>query len=348
MPIKNVITTGAEFTPRTDPVLEQRIQKDFVEIKTPSAKMLNVAKKKKITDGKLYTYASYTSAPPKVNAHLEVTGLEPSPAVEYQTVSNALQILKTDVMVSHTMQAAARTDGKTTMAAEIVMKKQEHDNDLDYAIMKIGANPTDKKEVKKSFLSDYTIAIDNTQAGVMKGLGSLVANGAKNFVNGRQGNIIAFDDKSDWTGKPTQLKAMHLDYMARVLNESGITPNKLFLGADLKEAFNHEMARIFKHDTKLVNNIESYANSYSPNIELILYHLLSEAYSLEDVVIMGDFSFFELCYLINTNIQNVITDKTAISKRIFTQATIALRNHKSIVIGVGLKGLDKKAPVTKP
>lgn len=348
MAIKNVITTGAGYTPRTDPVLKQEIQKDFLQIKTSETKLLNLCKRKQITDGKLYTYASYTLGKPKDNAQLEVTGLDPSPSTEYKTFSNALQILKTDVMVSDTMQAAARTDGKTTMSAEIVIKKQEHDRDLEVALLKCVGDTTNMTTFRQGLLAPYTVAVDNTVAGRCASIFNLVAGGEPAFVNGKRGNIVAFDSKQDWTGTPTQLSTDHIDYMSRILNENGIIPNKMLIGADLKEAFNHEMARMFRNDKKLINNITSYENNYSGDIGVELYNFLSEPYGLSDVVIMGDFSFLELCYLINTTIKNVITDKTAISKRIFTQMTLALRNHKSIVIGVGLKGLPKKTAGNRP
>lgn len=334
---KNIVSTGEFVGKSGNLTLEEAINRKIPLIGAKENLIINEMGKINTGNPITYSYVSKTKAKPAENKQMEVTGLTPKPQINYTSRHNCLQIVKTDIMVSKSAQHATRIDKAKTLAEEIKIKKLEHDSDIELNnVWNIFADA----DIKKAVFKDPVPSANNQVAGECAGLFYHLANGATAFVKGRRGNVFAFDDAHNWTGKPTKITKEHITAMTKALRmEGGIKAKVIMVGANLKEGLNEVLTRIGKtEDVYYVDDVKYYGNSFSNKMEIRLYDYLSDEYGLGDVILIGDLSYFKYISYIATSLEKVTTDKTAIASRLYTQMTTALLNPKSLALGVGLSG----------
>lgn len=276
-----------------------------------------------------HSWLTDTLGAPKKNANAEITGLEEDTQNTVQKTSNALQIFKTEIMISEALMHAKQYGGNE-MSYQTGKKAKEHKMDMEYALFGLGRDTDVKKSVFKEFVQG-----NGTKAGEMAGLFYYIAKGETAFTNGKRGNVLAFDASGDWKGKASALDEAKLNQILQVIWDSGATPKDVFIGASLKNAINKLASRMLGNEKKYNSTITSLETDFGV-INFHLHRLLSDRYGLNDVLIAGDFEYMKHGLFISTKIDEVVTDKTAQAKRFYTQSTLEVRNADAFAIGVGL------------
>ncbi|AQW81368.1 SU10 major capsid protein [Campylobacter pinnipediorum] len=269
-------------------------------------------------------------ADPKKNAQKEISDFDETMKSTKQQQTNAVQIFKTEVAVSRTMQAV-KTYGGKELENETGKRAKEHKLDMEYALFGLGRN----SDVKTSVFKEPTLRTDDA-AGEMAGIFHYIAKGEKNFSGGRRGNVFAFDSTQNWTGAKTVLTEEELNQILQSIWDKGATPKDVFIGANLKRAINKMATRQFGNEKKLNTMVTSLETDFGV-VNFRLHRFLSAKYELDDVLIAGDFSFMKMGLLIPTEITDVTTSKTAKQKRFYTEGCLEVRNADAFAIGVGLK-----------
>lgn len=293
---------------------------------TPLLSMIGTTNITGISD----SWITDTLAQPKKNAHLEISGFDETPKSTKQKSSNHVQIFKTEVAVSDSMQAV-KTYGGSEMAHQVGKKAREHKLDIEHALFGLGRD----SDAKKSVFKAPTLRDDST-TGEMAGLFYFAAKGASSFSAGRRGNVLAFDDSKDWSGEATELNENVLHEILQSIYDSGATPRDVFIGAELKQAINRIATRQIGNEKKA----NLYLSTLETDFGVINFHLhrfLSKQYGLGDTLIAGDFNYVKHSLLIPTTLKDIPTDKTAKHKRYYTESTLRVTNADALSIAVGLK-----------
>ncbi|ASM38499.1 MAG: DUF5309 family protein [Campylobacter sputorum] len=225
-----------------------------------------------------------TLAEPKKNAQLEISGFENASKSTKQKRSNAVQIFSTSIMISNTMKVVA-TYGGNELSHETTKKTKEHKRDIEFALLGLGRDSDVKKSVFKA-----PLLRDETTPAEMAGLFYYVSKGANAFLNGKKGNVLAFDDAGNWSGEATELTEKELSEILQTIWDSGATPKDVFIGAGLKKAINKLASRQFGNEKSINTSVVSLDTDFG-KVNFRMHRYLSEKYGLNDVLIAGDFSF---------------------------------------------------------
>jgi len=273
---------------------------------------------------------------PKKNAQLEISDFSGGDASTKQKTSNSVQIFTNEVQVSKTMTAVSTYGGKE-LEHEVGKKAKEHGLDLEYAMFGLGRDANVKTSVFKA-------PVDRTDvvAGEMAGFFYFLAKGDTSFSSNARGNVLAFDTAGDWTDEnpgTNDFTVLDEDILGQILQpiwDAGETPKDVYIGADLKRAINKIATRQFGNEKHVNSSVVSLDTDFGI-VNFRLHRYLSAKYGLGDVLLAGNFEYAKNGLLIPTDLEDVITSKTAKSKRYYTECTLEVRNADAFSAGVGLK-----------
>lgn len=272
---------------------------------------------------------------PSKNAKLEVSDFVGDTKSTKQKTTNAVQIFTEDVMVSKSMQQIATYGGKE-MAHEVAKKGKKHALDLEYSFFGLGRDA----DIYTSVFKAPTTRTDSV-AGEAAGIFHYAAKGATSFSNGRRGNVFAFDADGDWKAGSVDdtlatLTETEMNEVLQAIWDAGETPKDIYVGANLKKAFNAMVTRQLGNESHSNRRVVSLETDFG-TVNIHLHRYLSDAYGLGDVFIAGNFDYLKFGTLINTTLETVPTSKTADARRYYTEATWEVRNADAFAIGTGLK-----------
>jgi hypothetical protein len=271
---------------------------------------------------------------PTRSPKLEISDFTGADKSTKQLRSNSVEIFIDEVMVSRTMQAV-KTYGGKELEYELSKRVKSHKKRLEQMILGIGRNASAKVSV---FLAPITRT--DTVAGEAAGLFYFLAKGATAFTTGttegRRGNIIAFDEDMDWTGDNQELTWERFNQILQNVYDGGATPKDIYVGSNLKARINDFVTRQLTNEKKTVQTITSIETDFG-TVNILMSRFLADQFGLGDVLIAGDFEYVKDGLLIPTELNDVPTSKTAKQKRIYTEATLVVRNADALAIGVGLK-----------
>lgn len=269
-------------------------------------------------------------AAPKHNAQLEISDYGDAAVGTKQKTSNHAQIFTSKIEVSRSMQKA-RHYGGNEVAHQMGKIAKEHKNDIEFALLGLGRDADNKVSVFKA----PTIR-DAATPGEMAGIFHYVSKAAADFVDGRRGNVFAFDASKNWKGAASAFTIDKLHQVLQSIWEKGGTPRDVLIGAELKKAINAFATRQFGNEKAVNNKVVSLETDFG-TVNFRLHRYLSAAYGLGDCFIAGDFSYAKNGLYIPTEVKELPATKTAIVKAYYTECALEVRNADAFAIGVGLK-----------
>lgn len=266
---------------------------------------------------------------PKYNAHLEITGFDTTAASTKQKTENAIQIFKDEVFVSDSMQKIA-TYGGNELAHETGKVGKEHAKDLEYSFFGLGRDAN----AQLSVFEAPTVRTDSV-AGETAGIFHFLAKGDAAFVGNKRGNVIS-SAATSWNAIPQVLTWDAFNAILQVIYDNGATPKDVYVGAELKKAINAFVTRQLGNESMANKRITTLETDFG-TVNIMMHRYLSAAHGLGDVVLAGDFDFAKFGTLIDTNLKDVVTDKTGTAKRFYTEGCWEISNADAFAAGVGYK-----------
>lgn len=270
---------------------------------------------------------------PTRTAHSEVSNFETTTtSSQKQSTSNAVEIFKTELLISKTM-TKVKAYGGSELEHETFKKGKEHKKLLELMILGLNRDTDAKKSVFKE-----PVIRTSTENGQAAGLFYYLAKSEKAFnaTTGKQGNIFAHDSAKNWTGTATELNWEKLNTILQSIYDAGETPKDIFVGPTLKAKINTFVTRQYSNETTYTEKVTALETDFG-TVNIKLSRFLSEKTGLADTLIAGNFEYAKVGLLYPTELADVATDKTAIAKRYYTEATLEVRNADAFAIGVGLK-----------
>lgn len=304
----------------------------------------------------------------------EVSGFTGGTKPSTQRLDNATEIFKHEDFIS---QAAKDTvtygaSEQSLMDRDLVLK---HKKTMEQAILGIGrtvitgtsnyvytpldADPSIARKMSliaapKFRSGDGTNAADASQ---MAGIFHYLANTGKlqseidsgnfrdlqDWSNKWLGNIKTFDSAGDMTGTKTTIDRKHINELIRKMTDYGVKPINgafdLYCGGDLLETITDmykDLRRGTMQDKEIGYQVEVIITPFGK--ARIQYHQdFNAANGLDDVLLIGNFSYAQKSFLTDTYKTNPSSDTTADLVRYYSDMTLAIRNAFAFSAGFGLK-----------
>jgi hypothetical protein len=304
----------------------------------------------------------------------EVSGFTGGTKPSTQRLDNATEIFKHEDFIS---QAAKDTvtygaSEQSLLDRDLVLK---HKKTMEQAILGIGRTvitgtsnyvytPLDADPAiaaKMSLISapkfrsgDGTNAADASQ---MAGIFHYLANTGKlqseidsgsfrdlqDWTDKWLGNIKTFDSAGDMSGTKTTIDRKHIHELIRKMTDYGVKPINgafdLYCGGDLLETITDmykDNRRTTMTDKEIGYQVETIITPFGK--ARIQYHQdFNSANGLDDVLLVGNFSYAQKSYLTDTYKSNPSSDATADLVRYYSDMTLAVRNAFAFAAGFGLK-----------
>ena len=304
----------------------------------------------------------------------EVSGFTGGTKPSTQRLDNATEIFKHEDFIS---QAAKDTvtygaSEQSLMDRDLVLK---HKKTMEQAILGIGrtvitgtsnytytpldADPSIAGKMSliaapKFRSGDGTNAADASQ---MAGIFHYLANTGKlqseidsgnfrdlqDWSNKWLGNIKTFDSAGDMTGTKTTIDRKHINELIRKMTDYGVKPVNgafdLYCGGDLLETITDmykDLRRGTMQDKEIGYQVEVIITPFGK--ARIQYHQDFNAVNgLDDVLLVGNFSYAQKSFLTDTYKTNPSSDTTADLVRYYSDMTLAIRNAFAFSAGFGLK-----------
>ncbi len=163
------------------------------------------------------------------------------------------------------------------------------------------------------------------------------------FKTGWLGNIKAFDASKNWKGAKTSITKKHINLLIRKMIDAGVKPDNgafdLYAGGDLTEAIAELYSSTRRSDMKdkeigymveiIVTQFGKARIHYMPEF--------NDVNGLDDVILMGNFTYAGKSYLSETRKSNPATNETAELLRYYSDLTLEVNNAYAFTAGVGLK-----------
>ena len=304
----------------------------------------------------------------------EVSGFTGGTKPSTQRLDNATEIFKHEDFIS---QAAKDTvtygaSEQSLMDRDLVLK---HKKTMEQAILGIGrtvitgtsnytytpldADPSIAGKMSliaapKFRSGDGTNAADASQ---MAGIFHYLANTGKlqseidsgnfrdlqDWSNKWLGNIKTFDSAGDMTGTKTTIDRKHINELIRKMTDYGVKPVNgafdLYCGGDLLETITDmykDLRRGTMQDKEIGYQVEVIITPFGK--ARIQYHQdFNAANGLDDVLLIGNFSYAQKSFLTDTYKTIPSSDTTADLVRYYSDMTLAIRNAFAFSAGFGLK-----------
>lgn len=215
---------------------------------------------------------------------------------------------------------------------------KEHALDIEYSFFGFGDNVA---QVKTDVFNEPHVRTKHDDPGKSAGIFHFLAKGAKDFQNGKRGNVVAFDTTKNWEGDATELTWDKLMSALQMIWEQGETPRTLFVGSKLKHKINMFVKDFGSRSTQ--NKDKNFAPTITTldtdfgTLEVKLHRFLGEQYGLGDTFLAGNFEYMKNGLLMPTTHQAYETGRTSKGWRFTTESTLIVKNADAFVIGVGLK-----------
>lgn len=163
------------------------------------------------------------------------------------------------------------------------------------------------------------------------------------FVNKWLGNIKAYDSVGDWTGNSQVIDRKNINELIRKMTDYGVKPTNgafdLYTGADLSEAIGDmfkDSRRMDMKDREIGYAVETVVTQFGK----ARVHYLPEFNAnngLDDVILVGNFSYAGKSYLTETKKENPKSTETAELTRYYSDLTLEVNNAYAFAAGVGLR-----------
>ncbi len=157
------------------------------------------------------------------------------------------------------------------------------------------------------------------------------------------GNIKAFDSVGDWTGTAQTIDKKYINELIRKMTDYGVKPSggafDLYAGADLTEGIGDmysDTRRTDMKDTEIGYKVETIVTQFGK----ARLHYLPEFNAdngLDDVLLIGNFSYAGKSYLTPTQKSEPKSTETADLYRYYSDMTLEVNNAYAFAAGVGLK-----------
>ncbi len=167
------------------------------------------------------------------------------------------------------------------------------------------------------------------------------------WQNGELGNILAFDDgnlgKGDWTGVKRSLDKKVIEKMILRLTDMGVKPQNgafdMYAGADLTGATGdlYGDKRRGQMTDKAVGYQVEVVHTQFGSARIHYMPEFNSENGLDDVILMGNFSYAGKSYLTETFRDTPQSTVTAELVRYYADLTLEVNNAYAFVAGVGLK-----------
>lgn len=200
-----------------------------------------------------------------------------------------------------------------------------------------GTNPADTSQMAGIF---HFIANTNlSQADI----NSSNFRGFSDWSNGELGNILAFDGTNDWQGNKTTIDKNKIQKMILKLTDMGVNPSNgafdLYSSADLIGGIGDLYGdnRRSQMDDKSVGYKVEVVHTQFGSARIHYLPEFNAQNGLDDVVLMGNFSYAGKSFLTETFRETPETSQTADLVRYYSDLTLEVNNAYAFVAGVGLK-----------
>lgn len=251
---------------------------------------------------------------PKDNARLEISSVGETPKDTKKKTTNHCQIIINEIKVSKRAEDVAQYSGNE-LNRQIAKVGAEHIKDIEYAMLGLG----------QADVFNAPVAMSDTTPAKMAGFFYFVSN----------------TNKIDAAGAEFTLDELH-KLIEPVWKIGGIDNGnfKILMGSLLKGKVNawikeNNALKIDVKDNKLDPRITRIATDFG-EVDIVLHRLFAGD-KLKDKVLLGNFDEATLCYLRDTEIENVSTDETATIKRYYTDVTLEVANADYFASGSGYK-----------
>lgn len=251
---------------------------------------------------------------PKDNARLEISSVGETPKDTKKKTTNHCQIIINEIKVSKRAEDVAQYSGNE-LNRQIAKVGAEHIKDIEYAMLGLG----------QADVFNAPVAMSDTTPAKMAGFFYFVPN----------------TNKIDAAGAEFTLDELH-KLIEPVWKIGGIDNGnfKILMGSLLKGKVNtwikeNNALKIDVKDNKLDPRITRIATDFG-EVDIVLHRLFAGD-KLKDKVLLGNFDEATLCYLRDTEIENVSTDETATIKRYYTDVTLEVANADYFASGSGYK-----------
>jgi hypothetical protein len=279
-----------------------------------------------------YTHSWITDpiGDPVKNAKLEITDFTGATKATKQKTSNQVQILTEEVMISKSMQRIA-TYGCSEMAHEVAKKGKKHALDIEFMLLGLGR---DADELTSLLKAPVTRA--DATPGESAGIFYFLTKGVNSFTSGARGNILAFDADGDGTGAVSDFTEDKMNQVLQLIWDNGETPKDIFVGANLKKAFNALVTRQLGNEAFTNRRVTSLETDFG-TVNVHLHRFFNTTNGLANTFLAGNFDYSRLGTLWSTTLEDVTTSKTATAKRYYTEATLEVKNANAFAAGIGLE-----------
>jgi hypothetical protein len=323
-------STSGNLSQGSNVGIKESIYEKILLLGADETPLLNLIGTSAVTNPVKHSWLIDSLATPSRNPALEISNFSPTGPNTKQKKENAVEIFKNEIEVSKSMKKAKMYGGKE-LEYQTAKRIKEHKLAMEMAFLGLGRDANAKVSVFKN-----PIVRTDSVAGEMAGLFHFLAKGSTTFSNGKRGNVLAFDDTSDWSGAEQVLDWDTFNNILQVAYNAGETPKDVFVGADLKKAINNFVTRQLGNEKQYNGRVTTLETDFG-TVNIRLHRMLSDTYGLGDTLIAGNFDYVKNGLFYSTEIENVSTDKTVEAKRIYTESTLEVRNADALVAGVGLK-----------
>lgn len=278
-----------------------------------TAPLVSMLKSKKITNP-LHNWLFDTMPEASENAHKEVEGIGETPKDTKQKHRNFCQIFKTEVAVSYRKDATEQYTGNE-LSRQVGMYGKKHIKDIEFALLGLNHANVD---------ADYVDG-DGDKTSKMAGFWNFVP--AANRVDGG-GEEFTYDKL--------------LEIIQPVWEKGGVDDGnfKILLGAKLKRKVNewieNDKTIRVRDDNKVFNPLITKIETDFGVVDIMLHRLFGND-KLQGRVLCGNFDESSLCYLVDTKLEDVVTDKTAKYKRFYSDVTLEVFNSHYFASGSNFK-----------
>lgn len=200
-----------------------------------------------------------------------------------------------------------------------------------------GTSPADSSQMAGIF--HFLANTDLTQADINAGN----FRGLTDWTDNWMGNIKTFDSAGDWTGTAETISRNGINSLLLKMVDRGVKPSggafDLYAGSDLVQGIADmysDTRRMDMKDKEVGYMVETVVTQFG---KLRLHYLpeFNSVNGLDDVVLMGNFSYAGKSFLTETKKSEPQSTETADLHRYYSDLTLEVNNAYAFAAGVGLK-----------
>jgi len=200
-----------------------------------------------------------------------------------------------------------------------------------------GQNPEDTSQMAGIF--HFIANTDLSQADI----NSAKFRDLSDFKNAWLGNIKAYDSSKNWAGNKTPIDRKHINELIRKISDYGVKPTAgafdLFASGDIIEAIADmfkDSRRLDMKDEEIGYKVETIVTQFG-KAKIHYMPEFNANNALDDVILIGNFSYAGKSYLTQTKKTEPQSTETADLHRYYSDLTLEINNAYAFAAAVGLK-----------